>query len=288
MIFLSAILLRMDTAISADTLKQFDRQGFIAGPGESASDFEKRVVYCQNLQSEIEAPPSPELLREAAPITEETFGIAPNWVPCVFSNHNLPPWHGGCAWIFQKDVKTPTGAFLQMRKSFKEKSTFLGIYKREELVAHELGHVGRMMFEEPRFEEVITYQTASSAFQRYFGPIVRASWETILFAAILMLIATADLMSIATESFAIYDQMMWLKLLPVSLVFAALVRLVLTQKTFRRCRQNLSRSTQNVNAVIYRLTDREIEQFAKSTPEAIRDFAKSQTEVRWKQITSYF
>jgi len=278
--------------MTLEALIALSRDGFIAGPGESESDFEKRVAYCKNLHTELETSTTEETI-EAHTITKRWFDITPTWVPCVFSNHQLSLWHGGCAWIFQKDDKTPTGAFLQLRKTFKKNKMFLGIYRRNEFIAHELCHVGRMMFQEPRFEEVIAYQSASSSFQRFFGPLIRSSFEAILFTLILMMIVLIDVMILMTGSFAFYQQLMWLKLLPFGLVFLALVRLVWTQFKFQRCRQKLKEvlsSDEKISAVIFRLTDNEIDQFGSMTPGEIRGHAENAAihELRWKQISVYF
>ena len=94
----------------------------------------------------------------------------------IFSNERLAPWHGGCAWIFQFAEGLPTAALIQLRQVFSRQPTFLGIYHRDELLTHELVHVGRMKFEEPRFEELFAYETSTSAFRRWFGPLIQASW----------------------------------------------------------------------------------------------------------------
>lgn len=277
--------------LTSDDIINLSREGLIAGPGESETEFEKRILYCKGLQRELDIPSAN--ISEAKPITKKWFDITPSWVPCFFSNHQLSYWQGGCAWIFQQDDQTPTGAFLQLRKTFEQKSTFLGIYKRDEFIAHELCHVGRMMFEEPKFEEVLAYQTASSPFQRYFGPILRTSGEAILFAIILMMLVLIDVMTIVTGSYSLYEHLMWLKLVPVGLILFALGRLIWTQNQFKRCRKSLKKtlsSEQDVNAVIFRLTDHEIEQFQTMSPEDIRSYGErmAHEELRWKQIFPYF
>jgi len=277
--------------LSDEEIIALSREGLIAGPEESQSDFEKRVLYCKGLEKELDLPAAD--VTESHPMTKKWFDTEPGWVPCFFSNHQLSYWQGGCAWIFQKDDKTPTGAFLQLRKTFERQKTFLGIYKRDEFIAHELCHVGRMMFEEPKFEEVLAYQTASSSFQRYFGPILRTSGEAILFAVILMMIILIDVMTLAAGSFSLYEHLMWLKLVPLAMILFALIRLIWTRRQFVRCRSSLNRtlaSEERVNAVIYRLTDREIEEFQNMSPKEIRAYGQRMAgeEIRWTQILAYF
>jgi len=275
---------------SSEELSQLNREGLIAGPGESEADFTDRVTYCKNLQQHLDMPSAD--VSEAEPLTKHWFDITPKWVPCFFSNHQLSFWHGGCAWIFQKDDHTPTGAFLQLRKTFQESKSFLGIYMRDEFIAHELCHVGRMMFQEPKYEEVIAYQSASSSFQRFFGPVIRSSTEAIIFTVILMMIVLTDIMVIMTDSYSLYQKLIWVKAIPVLLIIFALGRLFWTQAKFKRCRRNLGKilgSEALINAVVFRLTDSEIDQFSTLAPDEIRAYGESasQRDLRWKQIFPY-
>ena len=92
------------------------------------------------------------ILDEASFKTKELYGIQPTWTPLFFNNYQLAPWHGGCAWIFQLTENAPTAALLQLRAPFRHQPTYLNLYRRDELIAHELSHVGRMMYQEPQFE----------------------------------------------------------------------------------------------------------------------------------------
>ncbi len=136
---------------------EWNSEGFIPGPDEAEEEFRKRVAYCQNLEHhliqqtgadfpfDLNDEASKMILEEALPQVEELYGIAPRWVPLFFSNHQLAPWHGGCAWIFQLDENSPASAFLQLRAKFRNSPTYLGLYNRNELIVHELAHVGRMV-----------------------------------------------------------------------------------------------------------------------------------------------
>lgn len=278
-------------SLTSEEINLLNHQGFIAGPGESEEDFKKRVAYCHALKNEIANQPAEDILQEAYPLTKKWFDIAPKWIPCLFDNHQLALWHGGCAWIFQKNNSTPTGAFLQLRKIFYKQPAFLGIYKRSEFVAHELSHVGRMMFEEPRYEEFLAYQTATSLFQKYFGPLVRSSLEAIIFVVTLILILILDMMVLTGGYFSMYFQIQWLKLIPVGLILFALGRLFKTRMTFVQCLNNLKQTVgESAQAVIYRLTDNEIDRFAQMSSDDIKTYAMKQEkkELRWRQIYEYF
>jgi hypothetical protein len=280
---------------------ELDKRGLIPGPGESPMDFAERAQYCIDLESTIEqslegkVPFSEEDahapdLGSAFERTESHYGIKPDWVPIYFSNAHLTPWHGGCAWIFQMDENSPTSAFLQVRKQFRSSDRYLGWLKRDEVLAHELAHVGRMTFEEPKFEEFLAYQSSSSSWRRWFGPILQATWESLLFVGVLLMILIVDIFLFWYGDLDSYLKLMWLKLIPLGMIGAGVVRLIIRHQQLKKCRQSLSSLTPNpltINAIIYRLTDEEIIAFGKMDKKALIDYMKREEEnaLRWRVIT---
>jgi hypothetical protein len=236
---------------------------------------------------------SDDLLEEGFQIADKFYDIKPHWIPVFFSNYKLAFWHGGCAWIFQENEATPTGAFFQLRTPFKTSQTYLGLYKRSALVAHEFSHVGRMMFEEPRFEEVFAYRSDPSAFRRYFGPIMQSSWESALFVLFLFLILMIDFSLSSLASTSLYQHFMWLKLVPFGMILYALGRLYRKQRQFSRCLNNLQKivgTEEKANGVIYRLTDNEICTFAKMTEKQLREYIELNKDktLRWQVISAAY
>lgn len=287
--------------IITEELLHYNRLGIVPGPLETLEEFVKRARYCLDLKQSFEtklareAPFSHQnrasdgVIKEAFPTTELLYDIQPDWIPLFFSNYKLSFWHGGCAWIFQENDETPMAAFFQLRKTFQTKPSYLGLYKRDKLIAHELSHVGRMMFEEIRFEEVLSYRSDSSRFRRYFGPIMQSSWESALFVILLFLILMVDLSMVNVLSESAYRNMMWWKLVPIGMILYALGRLIRRQGQFSRCLKklkNICQNTPKANAVIYRLTDEEICRFAQFSPAKILEYAKQQKEetLRWAII----
>jgi hypothetical protein len=139
--------------ISDEQLLHYNALGIIPGPEEAEETFIARALYCLNLKNLLEKEggkilpfavnktkfPYKQLRgEESANLLAQFFDIDPQWVPIFMSNYHLAPWHGGCAWIFQLQGNTPKSAFLQLRE---ESSIFSD---RQELIAHELAHVGRM------------------------------------------------------------------------------------------------------------------------------------------------
>lgn len=292
------------TPSSLDQLLHLNQKGLIPGPEESESDFFKRVDYCLTLKESLAVElglPDPvdtlfsqQLIEKASGVTNKLFDISTAWVPIIFSNHKLAFWHGGCAWIFQLTHNTPTGAFLQLREAFAASNRYLGIYQREELIAHESAHIGRMLFHEPKFEEMLAYRTSHSKIREWLGPIIASPMEAIIFAFSLLLSFSSDFLAAyyGTESF--YKIAFLLKLPPLVLLVFSLGRLWFRHNQFSRCLEKLQKGLNDpkkANAVIYRLTDFEIIDLGKMHIDEIRKYAKKQQNksLRWLVIyKSYF
>lgn len=278
-------------------LEQLNQLGLIPGPTETESDFLARAQFCQNLKQElthIEADlpfksrdeASEAIFAEPFKLSQSLYGIAPTWIPLFLSNYQLTPWHGGCAWIFQLNEETPTSAFLQLRQSFRHKQAYLGLYQRDELIAHELAHVGRMMYEEPQFEEFFAYQTSSSTFRRWIGPIVQSSKETLLFIILMGSLIMADIALLAVGHTYSSTWVLLLKLLPFFLIGLALIRLTWRHHLLKRCQRQLEKVYANKDTarhLLYRLRDEEIRLFARFSPDEIKNWFQAQQNhsFRW-------
>lgn len=291
-------------SFSDEELLKLNHQGLIPGPSESSEAFAARANYClslnEHLSEELKTCLSGEVVNSSAflKVGSDTvslfYDFSPLWIPAFFSNYQLAPWHGGCAWIFQVTEDSPTGALLQLRKAFYRSPKYLGIYQRDELIAHELSHVGRMAYQEPKFEEILAYYTSSSTFRRWLGPLIQSSYESMIFVIILALIFFIDALLISFGHGEGYLMAMWMKLIPLGLVIFALIRLWRRQRTFKMCLELLKaclHEEKKATAVIYRLKDDEIETLAKMSVEQIKAFVLSQknSSLRWKLIAkAYF
>lgn len=273
-------------------------QGFIPGLKETEEEFKQRVEFCKNLLMHFETNTgeklpfeltdlaSKEALNEAFSLTKHLYGIAPQWVPLFFSNHELAFWHGGCAWIFQMQETAPLAALLQLRRHFRNHSTYLNIYHRKELIAHELAHVGRLMFDEPKFEEFFAYQTSPYRWRRFLGPLIQSSSESLFFIFSLAFVLIADLALFATHYSHFYLANHWLKLIPLFLIFLASIRLFKRHRTLAKCLKHLNSLTSEQGTalhLLYRLSDQEINQFANWPLESIKTYMEQQanTNFRW-------
>lgn len=294
-------------AITDRELIELNKHGFIPGPNETEKDFISRVEYSKNLKVQLASDHTLQLPLElsnmpsemAEPVnavTKKMFDIVLDWVPIVFSNYRMSLWHGGCAWIYQMTEDTPMTAFFQLRSSFAISRYYLGFYDREEILAHESAHVGRMMFQDPKFEEVFAYRTAKSDFRRYFGPILQSPWESTLFLLVLFLCIIGEvIVTLYGTGDGPWDQsLVWLKGIAFVLILAGLGRVYLRQKQLLHCLDALTKtlgSAEKADAVSYRLQDDEVIAFGKMTPYSIRKYAEEQAPhtLRWRLIyQAYF
>lgn len=282
--------------MNSSQMQDYNREGLFPGPSESEEAFIRRAEFCLNLRKnwesleqrdlpfEIDDAATKEILHHTAHKTEELYGIIPTWVPLFFSNYKLAPWLGGCAWIFQLTETSPTSAFLQLRSAFKRHPIYLGIYDRNELIAHELSHVGRMMYEEPRFEEFFAYQSSPSTFRRWIGPLFQSSKESFFFVLVLAMVLIANL--------ALHSNV-WINIIPVLLILMGLVRLSIRHNQMAKAHSKLKQFIHNhhhARHLLYRLTDKEIISFSKWTTEEIKKYINSEanTSFRWRFLISNY
>jgi len=284
-----------------ENLLKWNQMGLFPGPLEAPEEFVRRVRYCLDLMHTLaeennELIPGStvehadrELTFEAWKLTQSSYGFAPLWAPLFFSNYRLAPWHGGCAWIFQVRTDTPLGALFQLRREFKTKETFLRIYHRYVLLAHEAVHVARMAYEEPKFEEFLAYRLSPNLFQRVAGPLVQSSRESGLFFLLIVLLLVLD---VASLSFGVFvTPLVWLHAAPVIMVMMALARLWVRHGQLNTLINTLRTVSAYPEAIACRMTDREIIDWGKMSSQEIVTHAKklSESSLRWRVIyKAYF
>jgi hypothetical protein len=293
------------TQISGEELITWNQEGLIPGPTESEEEYLKRVEFCLRLKQQLTKELGTTLPFQESDLASQTifesawkktfplFGIRPSWVPLFFSNVKLTPWHGGCAWIFQLNEKAPLAGLLQLRKSFATQSIFTRMYQRDELIAHELAHVGRMCYQEPKYEEFFAYQTSASWLRRTLGPIVQSSYESLIFVFALVFVLFFDLWMLLAEQSPNTLTAWAIKLIPIAMLAYAGARLAKRWQTLKKARKVLLQIVANeelADQVLYRLTDHEIESFANMNGGEIQDYFEShQTQsLRLKMIQELY
>ena len=252
-----------------DALLRLNRRGIFFGPTESTKDF---LLRAETLPSKS----------NPSTLLEKKFGCAPDWIDVRTHSKGLSPWEGAATWIEESDAGRT--CWVQLKDSFLTR-----LYAKDEVIAHEMVHAVRFMFDENRFAEILAYQTSSSRFRRYFGPLFTHSKESkwlVAMIAISWFIYTAEV---------VFD----LRFFGESVLFAPLLVIGLASLRLRRSQTLFSSALRNLEKAIraaplplaLRLTDKESEFFAHSIPEEIRAFAISEQEksLRWRQLyISYF
>lgn len=173
-------------------LAELDARGMIAAPGESAAEFAHRLRTLRENLAELrraldedgeirvgglrlrrEQTIPPDLFEEAGAVTDRLYGFRVDWVPGFFVDPRASWLFGGCAYFQHPDWL----ALFIIRRSFVKRQRWL-IYRRDELIAHELCHVARAGLGSSVFEEHLAYRSSKSRFRRVVGPVVRRPVES--------------------------------------------------------------------------------------------------------------
>lgn len=255
--------------LSNAELLQLNRRGIFLGPTESDKDFFLRAQFSSQKSHVL-------------PLVEKTFGSFPDWVEMRVLSKGLFPWEGAATWI--EDSKTSRLCWIQIKNSFLTR-----FYPKEEVIAHEMVHAMRFMFDESRFEEILAYQTSKNLFRRYFGPMFTQSKESkwlVVLIAVSWFIYWAEILF----DFGVFGDSILFA--PLLIIGFGILRLMRSQTIFSDALRNLAKAINKESLPIaLRLTDKEIELFAQSTPDQIRAFANRAQEesLRWRQLYhSYF
>lgn len=298
----------MPTEIDDTQLLEYNKQGLIPGPHEKSYQFLLRVRRLLKFSSEIYSAKEskhlrvPFKLKDKMPLgnrrpaldrTNRLYGFAATWVPSFYSNQSLAPWHGGSAWIPNPHDTNPT-TYVQLRKAFQSQPSYLWIYRRNDLLTHEYAHIARMSFDEPKYEELLAYKSSESSFRRFFGPIVVSPIESWLFIAVIFFITFLDYSTIYMGNLKLYASLMWLKLLPIAMIAYGTWRLYQLHGAFSRAWRHINtiiNNPQQTNAIIFRLSDAEIDRFAGGSPQTVIQYAQEQKgkSLRWRLLAkAYF
>lgn len=281
--------------LSNNKLLSLNQRGLFPAPSETASEFTKRVEQALNCSSYLSDFPldvkewkTTENFPEALELSDEIYGIQPDWVPLFFSNESLSPWQGACSWLHEPDEKPPILPVLQLRESLeKEKSLLSGYYTRTEILTHEFCHVGRSAFNEPQFEELLAYRSSSRSIRRWLGGLIQAPWEAVFFLIITLSLIIGDVILMMFDQAELLYALTPLKLLPIGLFGLALGRSLYRHRQLCQAEKKLEDvlgSQKKARAVVYRLADREIKLFARWSKEEILRYIESQNELRWQVI----
>jgi len=254
-----------------------NHRGLFPGPQETLEAFTQRVETLPAVTQPFACPKALERVREI-------FAVSADWVKIVVQPKGLLPWEAAATWI--EEVQGARTCQIQIKHSILSR-----LYPQEEVVAHEMVHAMRLMFDERRFEEVLAYRTSKNRFRRYFGPLFSNSWDVV----ILLTLFFVPWVSCGLE--LLFDWNLGgsvLSLLPLVYLAFKVLQLHRTQSLFQAALSNLDRATRGKGvalATALHLTDEEIALFARLSPQEICAVAEREKErsPRWLQLhTVYF
>lgn len=290
----------MNFSVSAENLSfellDLNKRGLIPGPDEDLLCFTSRVSNCLKGTSEESTEPYDHALLAALKRVELLFDIKPDWIRICYHNRGLAPWEGAATWIVHENHIL--SAFVQLRSFFKTKAKYLGLYKKDELLAHEMVHAVRMAFEEPLYEEFMAYQTAAANWRSWTGPMAACSREVLLIICMLLLSFCCLFADVVFPD--IFIGVFWNAILissqaiPWGLFLLGILRVAHRKRIWSQCLDHLSKVIKNPSkalAVAFRLTDQEINFFAQTSPKEVASYAaaKAHSSPRWQMIKqAYF
>ncbi len=251
--------------ISDRELLRWGEYGIFPGPRESVSGFLQRAES-GSISSDALVP--------------SLFQMTPHWIKIQKSSKNLHLWEAAATWIEELEQgKIDCQIQIHPRHS------------KSSVLAHEMVHAVRMGFEEPYFEEILAYQTASHPIRRYLGPLFLKTYEPKVFLSFVLFSWSLAL----TEILFDWDiGGFYFLFLPILFIAGCSLRLFVLQRTFQKCLANLKeiiREGKDPLSMAIRLTDAEIQKFAKASSseilEAMLSYQKEETtlhSIRWRQI----
>ncbi len=239
-------------------LLNLNARGLIPGPQESEQEFLQRLKKLEAVSVEG-TPLSQTDWEEALAVLEPLYGVRPDWIKAYYSNRKLPFWQAAATWI---EESIPS---IQLKTPF-QTGSYYKLYSRKEVLAHEAVHAARTAFNEPRFEEIFAYRTSTSFLPRWIGPLFRRSWESYALMILLPLLATP------------------LFSLPLLAIALGSLRLAHAHWHLYCCAKRLKLLVDNPDAVLLRLTDREILMFGRMSEESIKSYVTGGAYLRLRML----
>jgi len=271
-------------------LKKYNEKGWIPGPLEEKKQFEKRIEALDHFFSyppeDVDKFLTDRDWTSACEITRHLYDFTPDWVVAHYSNRKLSFFQGAATWITEREnLRIP---LIQLREKF-ETGKLLGLYRRDEVLAHEAVHAARMQFDEPLFEEVFAYQTSPRFFRRFLGPLFQSTWEAYTFIFLLLLP-----IGIEIATFLQYDlgPVVHLRWAPLIFFGYLATRLLFLRSILALALRKIAKYLADPKkkwAVAFRLKDKEIFSFALQSEKKLADFLKEQKSLRWDLLgQNYF
>jgi len=248
--------------ITDDELLSLSQSGFIPGPGESEENFSHRVSSTRQAFLKLGVAGIPESHWEwVGEKLRKLFGFTPDSLPAFYSNRSLAPWQGAAAWVERGQIIA-----IQLRNAFK-KGSFLGMYKRSEILSHEAVHAARSAFPRDPWDEFFAYMVSEKAWRRALGPIIQRPWEVWPFLIFCVLGALQAIFFLGAAA--------W--------IGAGFFRLIRAHLTLSKASKELQKqmSGGDARALLLRLTGEEIQSLSEGKE------IKTSEDLRGRLITIY-
>lgn len=267
-------------SFSSCTPDELDSAGLFPASGETPEAFAERIARLEQELDGISAdrafqvliadsPEIPSALREEAEnLTWEKFRFRAGWVPAWYSARQTGFLSAGIQ--LEADNLLP---LVFLHSGFIRKQRRLG-YDAAETLAHEMIHAVRIPFPGSAYEEYFPCQMSRSAFRRNVGNLFRKWYLPLLFFGGLALAPV--LASLETG--------IWYA--PLIFPLLILLREIQIRLRLARAAANLRHAGLNPFPVLLRLSDSEIFELARCSPEEIPGMAKKSS--RWKFLLGKF
>lgn len=259
--------------INKDLFARHNKMGIFPYPGEEKENFLQRIqnFYLEN-KNLVKSKFSFKKL-------EDLFDIAPDWAQFQYTNRGLRFWEAALL-----EVKNHTYT-LKLKKVFEKKNKYLGLYHKDELIAHECCHLGRLFFNEPKYEEIFAYHT-SKGLRRYIGPLFSTSFESLILMCLLPI-------SILSDFMLFLPNWSWFLLKGAPLFYLSFlgIRLFSRYDRFNKCKKKIKKIVKDLSkvlAVMYRLSDNEIYYFSQCSIDEMMQYINQQSEIRWEIIRTAY
>lgn len=259
-----------------------NRQGIFALPHDTAESYSTKVDLLLNQAKTLED------CDPAREVVKGRFDVDPSWVPITYAKKGLCLWEAGCLWYADDPDTLPS---IQLSPHFEKSSTYLGLYNRNEVLAHEYVHAVRAHLDSSQFEELFAYLVsldASRSCLRYFrvflGPIFEKPMESLLFVVLMALLTVSSIL----ESDALIFYTTFLTVGALAYLFG---RLLFRWRLWYRCKQRLQPlAGEKTLAFMLRLQDVEIVRFSALTTQSIAEWIALQAEenFRWALLSSAY
>lgn len=247
-----------------EELLSFNRAGFIPGPEESEEKYLRRIESTKSayLKLGVSAIPTSHWDWVEKKLLDG-FDFVPRCLPAFYSNRSLAPWQGAAAWVEREQILA-----IQLRVAF-QKGSFLGIYSRSEILAHEAVHAARSAFPADGWDEYFAYMTSEKNWRRALGPIIRSPWEVW---PLLMFCILGPFIPLSFIFAALW----------IGLGFYRLVKGHLTLKKASFTLQKMGLSNEKIRHILFRLTNEEIQKLAQG-----KEIAPKEQTLRWQLLNLY-